>query len=132
MRYLPVVLLTMVFLSPAARAENDCEGETQYEMNVCAGHKFEKADKVMNERYTKLMKRLDREDQEKLRQAQRAWISYRDKVCEFETNGLGSVRPTIFAGCLRMQTEAHIKYLDSQLTCEEGDLSCKGWMGNKN
>ena len=83
MRYLPVVLLTMLFLSPAARAEDDCEGETQYEMNVCAGHKFEKADKVMNERYTKLMKRLDPEDQGKLRQAQRAWISYRDKVCEF-------------------------------------------------
>jgi uncharacterized protein YecT (DUF1311 family) len=132
MRHLPVVLLTMLFLSPVAKAEDDCEGETQYEMNMCAGRKFEKAVKAMNERYTMLMRRLDREDQGKLREAQRAWMSYRKKICEFETNGLGSVRPTIFAGCLMMLTEAHIKYLDSQLTCEEGDLSCKGWAGDKN
>jgi uncharacterized protein YecT (DUF1311 family) len=132
MRCLAVALLAMLSVSSTARAEDDCEGETRHEMNMCAGSKFEKSDKVMNERYSKLMKRLDLEDQEKLRQAQRAWISYRDKVCEFETNGLGSVRPTIFAGCLTALTEDHIKYLDSQLTCEEGDLSCKGWAGNKN
>ncbi|WP_201863372.1 lysozyme inhibitor LprI family protein, partial [Microvirga soli] len=82
--------------------------------------------------YTTLMKRLDREDQGNLRQAQMAWIAYRDKLCKFETSGLGSVRPTIFAGCLTMLTNEHIKYLDSQLTCEEGDLSCKGRTGNTN
>ncbi|MBF9195278.1 lysozyme inhibitor LprI family protein [Microvirga terrestris] len=132
MRPLSIVLLAMLFLSPAARAGDDCKGETQSEMNMCAEHKFEKADKAMNERYTKLMKRLDRDDQGKLRDAQRAWISYRDKVCDFETSGLGSVRPMIFAGCMTMLTELHIRYLDSQLTCEEGDLSCRGWVGNKN
>jgi uncharacterized protein YecT (DUF1311 family) len=132
MRYLSVALLAMLSVSPPARAEDNCEGETQHEMNMCAGRKFEKSDKVVNERYSKLMKRLDREDQEKLRQAQRAWISYRDKMREFETNGLGSVRPTIFAGCLTMLTEGHTRYLDSQLTCEEGDLSCRGWVGKLN
>jgi uncharacterized protein YecT (DUF1311 family) len=132
MRHLPVLLLTMLCLTPAAGAKDGCEGETQYEMNMCAGEKFEKANKAMNERYSELMKRLDRENRDKLRQAQRAWVSYRDKVCEFEANGLGSVRPTIFAGCLTMLTEGHIKYLDSQLTCEEGDLSCKGWVGKLN
>ncbi len=49
MRHLPVVLLTMLFLSPVAKAEDDCEGETQYEINMCAGRKFEKADKAMND-----------------------------------------------------------------------------------
>jgi uncharacterized protein YecT (DUF1311 family) len=132
MRFLPFVLLAIIPFAVVARAEDHCEGTTQYDMNMCTGREFEKADATLNERYSKLMKRLDREDQEKLRRAQRAWISYRDKVCEFETNGLGSVRPMIFAGCLTKWTEDHIKYLDYQLSCEEGDLSCKGWIGNKN
>jgi uncharacterized protein YecT (DUF1311 family) len=122
----------MFFTPPAARAEDVCDGINQWEMNMCAANKFEKADKAMNERYGKLMKRLDPEDQVKLRQAQRAWIAYRDKWCEFETNGLGSVRPMIFAGCLTGLTEDHSKNLDYQLTCEEGDLSCKGWVGHQN
>jgi uncharacterized protein len=67
MRCLAVALLAMLSVSSTARAEDDCEGETRHEMNMCAGRKFEKSDKVMNERYSKLMKRLDLEDQEKLR-----------------------------------------------------------------
>lgn len=130
MRHPPIALLVMLLLSPAARAENYCDGMTQYDMNMCAKIEFEKADKAMNERYATLMKRLDPEDQAKLRQAQKAWISYRDKVCEFETNGLGSVRPMIFSGCLTFLTNDHIKYLDGQLHCKEGDLSCKGWTNN--
>ncbi len=132
MRYLPVALFVIIMASTTVKAEDYCEGTTQYAMNMCAGREFEKADAAMNERYAKLLKRLEREDQRKLRQAQRAWITYRDKVCEFETNGLGSVRPMIFAGCLKQQTEDHIKYLDGQLTCEEGDLSCKRWSGDQN
>jgi uncharacterized protein YecT (DUF1311 family) len=132
MRFLSITLLASILGLQPAMAEDYCEGTTQYEMNMCAGSEFKKADKAMNERYAKLMKRLGPEDQMKLRQAQKAWVSYRDKLCEFETNGLGSVRPTIFAGCLRMLTESHIKYLDGQLNCEEGDLSCKGWAGSGN
>ncbi len=132
MRYLPVALFVIIVASSAVKAGDYCEGTLQYDMNMCAGREFEKTDAAMNERYAKLMKRLDRENQGKLRQAQKAWITYRDKVCEFETNGLGSVRPAILAGCLKQQTEDHIKYLDSQLTCEEADLSCKGWHSHQN
>ncbi len=132
MRYLPIVLVAMISVLPTARAEDVCDGINQWEMNMCAASKFEKADKAMNERYVKLMRRLDPGDQVKLRQAQVAWIAYRKKWCEFETNGLGSVRPTIFAGCLERLTEDHIKYLDYQLTCKEGDLSCKVWSNDKN
>ncbi len=130
MRYLPIVLLAMFYILTVSKAEDVCEGINQWEMNKCAGNKFEKADKAMNERYVKLMKQLDPEDQAKLRQAQRAWNAYMKKWCEFETNGLGSIRPMIFAGCLTGLTEDHTKNLDYHLNCEEGDLSCKGWPGH--
>ncbi|MBD2748092.1 DUF1311 domain-containing protein [Microvirga sp. BT688] len=132
MRYLSFVLLAMFSVLSIAKAEDVCEGITQEEMNTCAGNRFEAADKALNERYGKLMKRLDPENQVKLRQAQRAWITYRDKWCEFETSGLGSVRPMIYTGCLTGLTEDHSKNLDYHLTCEEGDLSCKGWVGKRN
>jgi len=131
MRYLSFILLVASVL-PAAGAEDLCEGTTQYEMNMCAGRKFEAADKVMNERYGKLMKRLDPEARAKMRQAQKAWLSYRQKICEFEAFNLGTVRSTIFAGCLTFITEHQIKYLEGQLNCEEGDLSCKGWSSDQN
>ncbi|WP_246498768.1 lysozyme inhibitor LprI family protein, partial [Microvirga soli] len=58
MRYLPVALLAMLAVSSTASAEDDCEGETQYEMNMCAGRRFDKADKAMNERYTVVREEL--------------------------------------------------------------------------
>ncbi|MBA1158094.1 lysozyme inhibitor LprI family protein [Microvirga mediterraneensis] len=132
MRYLPLAILVIIAASSTARAEDFCEGTTQYDMNMCAGREFEKTDKAMNERYAKLMKRLDPEDQVKLRQAQKAWVSYRQKMCEFEASGLGTVRSTIFAGCLTFITEGRIKYLEGHLNCEEGDLSCKGRSSDQN
>jgi uncharacterized protein YecT (DUF1311 family) len=132
MHYLPPALLAICLASPAVRAEDYCDSANQGDMNMCAGRKFEEANKAMNVRYATLMKRIDPEAQTKLRQAQKAWMSYRQKICLFETSGLGSVRPTIFAGCLTNQTNDHVKYLDYQLTCEEGDLSCQGRDTNKN
>ena len=132
MRYLPLALFVILVASSMARAEDFCKGITQYDMNMCAGREFEKTDKVMNQRYAQLMKRLDPEDQIKLRQAQKAWISYRQRICEFEASGLGTVRSTIFAGCLTFITEHQIKYLEGQLSCEEGDLSCKGRSSDRN
>jgi uncharacterized protein YecT (DUF1311 family) len=131
MHHSSIVLLALLLLSPAARAENHCDGTIQYDMNMCAGAKFDAADKAMNERYARLMEHLDPTDRVRLRRAQKAWEDYRLKLCRFETDTLGSVRPTIFAGCMTGLTELHIKYLDGQLNCEEGDLSCKGLNVNK-
>jgi uncharacterized protein YecT (DUF1311 family) len=132
MRYLPIALFVIIVASSAVKAEDYCEGTTQYDMNMCAGREFEQVDVAMNERYEKLMKRLNPEARAKMHQAQKAWVSYRKKICEFEVSGLGTVRSTIFAGCLKFITESHIRYLDGQLTCEEGDLSCQGWIGKQN
>jgi uncharacterized protein YecT (DUF1311 family) len=55
--------------------------------------------------------------------ARRAWISYRDKFCAFqsgETVG-GSIHPPIETGCLDEKTTAE---LTRQLSCKEGDPFC--------
>jgi len=46
---------------------------------------YKEWDKLLNENYQALMKRLSREEQDKLRASQRAWIKYHD--LEFDFNG---------------------------------------------
>lgn len=42
------------------------------------------ADKALNTEYNRLIKQLSTSEEESLRRAQRAWIRYRDLVCQFE------------------------------------------------
>ncbi|MGO4704556.1 lysozyme inhibitor LprI family protein [Microvirga sp. 2MCAF38] len=125
---LPVALSALILVSAIARADDKdfCQGTTQYEMNMCAAREFEETDREMNARYAALMGRLGPEEQTSLRETRRAWETYRHNMCLFEAMGLGSARPMVFSGCLTKLTQEHVKLLDYHLTCQEGDLSCKG------
>ena len=57
--------------------------KSTYEMKVCAGKSYEKADKNLNQVYRQLKPNLDKSQQNKLVNAQRAWIQFRDKCCKF-------------------------------------------------
>ena len=63
---------------------------------------------------------------EALREAQRAWIRFRDAECDFRTfsSRMGSIYPTLRAGCLEDLTRARTEQLREAGQCEEGDLSC--------
>ncbi|TIP39744.1 MAG: DUF1311 domain-containing protein, partial [Mesorhizobium sp.] len=62
----------------------------------------------------------------RLRDAQRAWIPFRDKECAFRTQPYadGSVYSTLVETCKAELTKARLAQLQHQLQCPEGDLSC--------
>lgn len=116
-------------LSIAAQAQPvDCaHAETQGAMNMCARDAADTADRDLNRTYNTLIARVDRKETiAMLREAERAWLAYRDKECAFETSLTvgGSIHPMVVAQCLETLTRARQKELQRQLDCQEGDMSC--------
>lgn len=85
-----------------------------------------KADAELNASYKALLSQLGTPDQQRLRDAQRAWIAFRDKECAFRTQGNqgGSVGAATAADCVGELTRQRAKALKRQLDCPEGDVSC--------
>ncbi|MEY2563204.1 MAG: hypothetical protein QOH88_1397 [Verrucomicrobiota bacterium] len=83
-------------------------GQTNRQLADGAYVEFEAADKKMNAAYQKLLAVLDDEGKSTLREAQRAWIAWRDAQAEFDSHqfGSGKLRPLERNGSLRVSTEA--------------------------
>lgn len=95
-------------------------------MNVCAAQERAQADQRLNRLYVDYKKRLTQAQAQQLKQAQLAWIQFRDASCVFESSGVegGSAHPMVHLGCLTAKTQDRIKALEALSACEEGDLSC--------
>lgn len=122
-------LLAMPAPSAIAADDVDCDNAaSQMEMDVCASDAFKAADRTLNATYRKLMAELDADGQGYLRDAQRAWVSFRDKECVSRTGGgpdrEGSIWPMIYTDCQTELTNERIKALEAQVACPGGDLSC--------
>ena len=125
------VLVALVLL--AAQQEPDtqwnCDNPmAQIEMNACAAIDFEVADAELNAEYRRSIEQArlaDREDIEPLpgddrpgneatlREAQRAWVAFRDAQCRFEgyeARG-GSMEPMLYDGCRATLTRARTRQL---------------------
>jgi len=105
----------------------DCNNAmNQNEMNRCAGDSFAATDAKLNKLYKALMAKLEGGEQDQLRTAQRAWLSYRDSECTFtiRANEGGSIYPMMWSGCLESQTTRRIKELQAHLDCVNGKDSC--------
>jgi uncharacterized protein YecT (DUF1311 family) len=113
---------------PAAAQALDCSNaQTQTDINECAYKDFQKAAAVLNQIYAKLRARTTAPDSlKRLVAAEKAWLAYRDRECDFETEDSigGSIRPTEMAACYQEKTVAHTAELKKQLDCPEGDLTC--------
>jgi uncharacterized protein YecT (DUF1311 family) len=96
--------------------EPNCrDPQAQMEMNVCAGLDFEAADRELNTAWREAIanaraadREIDRQyDQRptgeaKMREAQRAWLIFRDAQCTVEGYGEargGSMEPMVYGGC---------------------------------
>lgn len=108
---------------PSALAQSDIkckEDGTMVEMKKCADEKYVTADEQLNQVYEQLMVRV--KDQitakEYLTQAQRAWITFRDKSCSFESTPYagGSIEGLIYTKCLTRITETRTKELTNYVT----------------
>ncbi len=123
-----IVLAAAIILSPVIAVADDkidcTDPQVQMEMNYCAGEAYKAADARLNAVYKKAMaamKQIDGyldEDQrgaaDALREAQRAWIPFRDKACEAEgylVSG-GSMQPLIIYECLTKLTGQRIGQLN--------------------
>jgi len=123
-----VVPILVVTAWPMAAHAADCSNAgTQSELNDCAYKDFQKADAVLNQVYAKLKARTSAPDAVKrLVEAEKAWIAYRDRECDFETEDSidGSIRPMELSACYQQKTTARTAELKKQLDCPEGDLTC--------
>src|ERR1041384_6179360 len=86
--------------------------QTQAAMNAQARAEFQKADAQLNKTYESLMSALpDAESKRKLRESQRAWITFRDAEVAFAADEVrgGSMVPTIRYTTMTEITQQRIK-----------------------
>ena len=71
----------------------------------------------MNQVYRKLVSMLEEEEKAQLKEAQTAWLKYRDTNCEFVADQYkgGSIRPLIQATCLGNITKRRTTELKTQI-----------------
>jgi uncharacterized protein YecT (DUF1311 family) len=125
-------LVCLAFISStlaqsAFAADTNCKNPVdQASMNLCADKALKASDKALNDKYHALYQGSSTAGKLKLQSAQRAWITYRDAQCSFDTLGSmgGSMHSMAYSICVDMLTQAQSKVLDQQLNCDDGDMSC--------
>lgn len=123
------ICVGLLLSSGAVIANEACDNaSTQAELTQCTAQAYQVADDELNEAFRGLVSKLSNNSAslEKLRAAQRAWISFRDAECAFESSAVegGSAQPMVRYGCFRRLTEVRTERLREHAHCEEGDISC--------
>jgi uncharacterized protein YecT (DUF1311 family) len=115
-----------ISFSLQADAENCDHASTQVAINACARQEYETADKQLNQLYSEYRARLDGSQKKKLKQAQIAWLKFRDLNCDFESSAVegGSAYAMVRNRCLAEKTRARVTELQQLVSCQEGDLNC--------
>jgi uncharacterized protein YecT (DUF1311 family) len=75
---------------PTAQQINCDKPMSTFEINECSRREAEAADKKLNQVYQQLKPQLGVQQRERLTNAQVAWISFRDKTCEYERGEWGN------------------------------------------
>ena len=124
-----VVAVALAAAQPSSEPNCD-DPQSQHEMNACAATDFEKADAELNVAWAEALAdarvadaELDRDNDQrptteaKLREAQRAWIVFRDAHCTVvgydEARG-GSMEPMVYDGCRAAVTRERTAQLRSR------------------
>jgi uncharacterized protein YecT (DUF1311 family) len=122
------VLFLACLATPAAAQDAICsDPPDQMTMTQCAHQEWQIADAELNSVYKRVTAMLKEQDAqldavlrggpEALRDAQRAWITFRDKTCEAEGFAMrgGSAEPMVVAFCLTRITRERIAHLYGML-----------------
>ena len=117
-------LLLCCLAVPVASQDVDCAtAMAQVDLNTCAYQDWERADADLNAAYKRALALLEEWDAnlpaaerggaKALKEAQRAWIIFRDKYCEAEGYAFkgGSAEPLLVYGCMRLVTEERTAHL---------------------
>jgi uncharacterized protein YecT (DUF1311 family) len=108
--------------------ETGCESGFPSKMYICGAHHFVVADMELNKVYIELMTEMQtKAGKEKLKSAEKAWVEFRDKVCEFEADGYteGPDFGAVVLSCKRAYSEERAVHLRKFVNCG-GLLGCPG------
>ncbi len=98
----------------SAAAQSSCDGQTQLDANFCAKEQWEAVDHKLNLLWKEIKPAADaRGDGGALLTEQRAWLKARDAICDKELSGGGSAAPMFYWTCMKEQTVARNKALES-------------------
>ena len=121
MRKMKFLVFLLAIISPSSFAE-DC-GQTQLEMNKCAGSSYQIADNELNSLYKTQMDYLaDSLTKDRLKAAQLNWIKFRDAACLYEVGERsdgGSSWSMKQDFCLERLTKARIADLKYYVDCRD-------------
>lgn len=119
-----VAMLMMLPLEAVAETLN-CAG-SQYEMNQCAAKTLQAEDAELNTRYQAAISGAeDATAKDLLRNAQRAWLAYRDAACAWEGDAArgGTLRPLLEISCAEQMTRQRLLELNHGMERREPGLS---------
>ena len=104
-------------LTPYERCLAGSKGRTQVGMQACAAEEAARHDARLNRNYRAILDQLDNaDDKEAVRNAQRAWIAFRDADCRsYVSDTWGSVSRLEGAQCLADRTEERADQLEAFL-----------------
>jgi uncharacterized protein YecT (DUF1311 family) len=88
------------------------------DMQDCADTQWKKSDAELNRTYAEILKKLEAPDADRLRKAQRAWVTYRDAHCEaeYQLYAGGSIAPLTLTQCRATLTDQRTKILQDTYT----------------
>lgn len=116
-----LVLPALCIADQIYSAECELDG-SQLQMNTCAYERFQKADAELNTLYQQQIARLGEVNGKRLRDAQRAWIAYRDSSCLYEAGppeGSGSIYALEKYMCLVYFTKQRSEVLGRYIQCTQ-------------
>jgi uncharacterized protein YecT (DUF1311 family) len=95
----------------AAKQKTICSRGGQQQMNQCMAKEFRKVDQELNTLYKKLTNVLA--DPKGIRNAQRAWLRFRDAQCSDDVMqlGSGSLDPYAYYSCVIEFSQERIRHL---------------------
>ncbi len=104
-----------VYLSPCMEQPG---GDTTYGMIACTGAEYEAWDEILNDRYGQLREAWPEGAFEALREAQGAWLAWREAECDIETAMFegGTLARVTRAMCMNTMTAERAVKLDDMLS----------------
>jgi uncharacterized protein YecT (DUF1311 family) len=115
--------------SVPARAEGpDCRHIDQLsEMDgeTCAQQDAKKAENGLQAAYDALRAAAPAKDGVRLRDAERAWVSFREAECSYRVGDReGTLWPRLLLQCMSAMATERTRYLGNEMKCASWDLSC--------
>jgi len=110
-----LIISAALLTAPGLTLAGPCDKiAAQDALERCLQKEFDRADQQLNHSYNALRKRLDKDAQEMLKKAQRAWLAYRDSDCDFQSlaSGNGPVSGQLYTDCRTEKTRRRIEELE--------------------